>query len=87
MGYLKEFGLEIVIIAVCLILFFTGLIFDLLPTAQVVFKKTFLVAWWYSLTYIFRKLRIGTLYWEDEFEKKAYYFVLLIGSALIFALA
>ncbi len=84
MELLKKWWLEIVIIIVGLVLFVTGLVFELLPSIQVLMKKTFLVAWWYGLTYLFRRFRLGNLEWRDE-EKKIYYFVLLLGSAFIFA--
>jgi len=83
---MKDFSLELAIILICLFLFITGVIFNFLPSVQMVFKKTFLVAWWYLLTYTFRKIRIGTLEWEREEDKKTYYFILLLSSAIIFAL-
>ncbi|RKX61954.1 MAG: hypothetical protein DRP34_04905 [Thermodesulfobacteriota bacterium] len=83
---LRQWNLPLLIIVLGGFLFATGLIFNFFPSIQVVAKKTFLVAWWYFLTYIFRKLRLGTLKWEED-DKKIYYFILLIGSALIFALA
>lgn len=81
---LEQWNIQIVIIVAGLFLFITGLIFNLLPPIQVIAKKTFLVAWWYLLTYIFRKFRLGTIEWEED-DKKVYYFILLIGSAIIFA--
>ncbi len=83
---IKQWFLELLIIALGLVLFFTGKIFDLLPTVQVLMKKTFLVMWWYGLTYLIRRLRLGGIEW-DETGQQIYYFVLLIGSSLIFALA
>lgn len=85
MRVIKEWGLEVVIIALGLILFISGVIFEFLPSIQVLMKKTFLVAWWYCLTYLFRRMRIGKIGWRED-EKKVYYFILLCGSALIFAL-
>ncbi len=84
MEILKKWWLEIVIIVAGLVLFATGLVFELLPSLQVLMKKTFLVAWWYGLTYLFRRFRLGHVEWYNE-DKKMYYFVLLLGSALIFA--
>ena len=81
---LRQWNLPVLIIIAGLFLFATGLIFNFFPSIQVVIKKTFLVAWWYFLTYIFRKFRLGTLTWGED-DKKIYYFILLIGSALIFA--
>lgn len=83
--WLKRWWLELVIIICGLILFVTGVIFDFYPSIQVLMKKTFLVAWWYGLTYLFRRFRLGKIEWEEN-EKKVYYFILLCGSALIFAL-
>ena len=83
--FLKQWWLEIAIIVFALLVFISGFIFDLFPTVQVIIKKTFLVAWWYFLTYIFRKFRLGKIEWSDN-DKKIYYFVILCCSCLIFAL-
>jgi len=88
--FLRQFNLQIAIIIIACILFITGIIFDLLPPMQVIIRKTFLVAWWYLLAYIFRRFRLGEINWETydgyDWDKKIYYFVLLIGSAFIIAL-
>lgn len=83
--WLKEWWLELVIVICGLVLFATGVIFDFFPSIQVLMKKTFLVAWWYGLTYLFRRFRLGKIEWDDV-GQKTYYFVLLLGSAIIFAL-
>jgi hypothetical protein len=83
--FIKQWWLEIIIIFFAFILFVSGFIFDFFPSVQVVIKKTFLVAWWYLLTYVFRRFRLGKIEWSED-EKKVYYFILLCGSALIFAL-
>ena len=83
--YLKQFGIQNLIIIAGLILFTTGLIAFLFEPLQYVFKKLFLVCLWYSFCYIIRKLRLGGIDWSDEKDKKIYYFILLIGSAIIFA--
>jgi len=88
--FLKQFNLQLIIVLGIGFLLVTGKIYDLLPALQMVGKKTFYVAWWYLLTYLFRRFRLGTINWEDlegnDQSKKLYYFVLLICSALIFAL-
>ena len=86
MGYLREWYLIVILILICLVLFLTGWVFDFTAPFQVVIKKTFLVCWWYFLSYIFRRIRLGKIEWTNE-DKKVYYFILLIGSALIFALS
>jgi 4-hydroxybenzoate polyprenyltransferase len=85
--YLKQFGLQNLIIIAGLILFATGLIAILFEPLQYVFKKLFLVCLWYSFCYIVRKLRIGGIDWSDEKDKKIYYYVLLLGASLIIAFA
>jgi len=84
MSVIKQWALKLVLIFICIVLFYTGYIFNFTPPIQVIVKKTFLVAWWYLLTYIFRRLRLGKIYWNED-DKKVYYFILLLGSALIFA--
>ena len=86
MNYLKQWALAIVLIIICLVLFFTGWVFDFTAPFQVVIKKTFLACWWYFLSYFFRRIRLGKIEWTNE-DKKSYYFILLIGSALIFAMS
>ncbi len=83
--WLKKWWLELVIVIAGLVLFATGIVFEFLPSVQILVKKTFLVAWWYGLTYLFRRFRFGYIEWRED-EKKIYYFVLLGGSAVIFAL-
>ena len=85
--YLKQFGIQNLIIIAGLVLLATGLIAALFEPLQYVFKKLFLVCLWYSFCYIVRKLRIGGIDWSDERDKKIYYYILLIGSALIIAFA
>jgi hypothetical protein len=85
--YLKQFGIQNLIIIVGLIFFATGLIAFFFEPLQYVFKKIFLVCLWYSFCYIVRRLRIGGIDWEDEKDKKIYYYILLTGSAIIFAFA
>ena len=82
--FFSQWWIEISIISLALLLFISGTIFELLPSLQVVIKKTFLVAWWYFLAYIFRRCRIGKIEWGDN-DKKIYYFVILGCSCLIFA--
>jgi len=88
--FLKQFNLQLIIVIGIGFLLVTGMIFNLIPSIQIICKKTFLVAWWYVLTYLFRRLRIGEINWEtfdgNDWDKKIYYFVLLVCSALIFAL-
>jgi len=86
MEFLKQWSISIVLIIICLILFLTGWVFDFTAPFQVIIKKTFLVVWWYFLSYVFRRIRLGKIGWTNE-DKKVYYFILLIGSALIFALS
>jgi hypothetical protein len=83
--YLKQFGWHWVIIGLGVFFFITGMIGIFYEPFQFVFKKVFLVCLWYSLSYIMRKLRIGGIDWSDEKDKKIYYYILLIGSAIIFA--
>jgi hypothetical protein len=83
--FIKQWWLEIIIIFLAFILFVSGFIFELFPSVQVVIKKTFLVAWWYFLAYVFRRFRLGRIEWSED-EKKVYYFVILFCSCLIFAL-
>lgn len=54
---------------------------------QVVIKKVFLLCLWYGFVYLVRVMRIGRIAWDelgDEF-KVYYYFILLLGSAMIVA--
>jgi len=82
----KEWLFTIIVCVICLFLFFTGFIFDLNPSVQIVIKKTFLFAWFYLITYIFRRIRLGKIEWTSE-DKKIYYYILLICGAIIFAFA
>lgn len=69
------------------ILLFTGGVGFFTESFQLVIKKTFLLTLWYGVTYLIRLFRIGHINWEalDPHFKAYYYFVLLIGSALIIA--
>jgi len=83
-SFLKDWWLAIIIIAISFIIYNNGKIFDLLPPMQIVIKKISLVTIWYFLTYIFRRIRLGKIKWSEN-DKKTYYYILLIGSAIIFA--
>jgi len=83
--YLKQFGWHWVIIGLGIFFFITGMVGIFYEPFQFVFKKVFLVCLWYSFCYIVRRLRIGGIDWSDEKDKKIYYYILLIGSAIIFA--
>ena len=85
--YLKQFGIQNLIIIIGLILFATGLVGIFYEPFQFVFKKVFLLSLWYVFTYLTRLTRIGHIDWDDEWAKRLYYLVILIGSSLIVALA
>ena len=82
---IKQFWIEFIIIITFLSLILWNVLYNLNPALQIVFKKIFLVSLWYLLTYAFRKFRLGTLEWDNEKDKKIYYYILLISTALIFA--
>lgn len=85
--YLQQFGLHWVIIVLGLVFFITGLIGLFYEPFQFVFKKIFLLSLWYVFAYLMRLTRIGHIDWEDEWAKRIYYYVLLLGSAFIVSLA
>jgi len=86
-GYWKQFGWHWVIIGLGLVFFMTGLIGLFYEPFQFVFKKVFLLSLWYVFAYLTRLTRIGHIDWDDEWAKRLYYLVILIGSSLIVALA
>jgi hypothetical protein len=86
-GYWKQFGWHWVVIGLGLVFFMTGLIGLFYEPFQFVFKKVFLLSLWYVFAYLTRLTRIGHIDWDDEWAKKLYYLVILIGSSLIVALA
>lgn len=69
------------------ILLFTGGVGFFTESFQIVIKKTFLLTLWYGVTYLIRFFRVGRIDWRalDPRFRVYYYFVLLIGSALIIA--
>jgi hypothetical protein len=81
--YLRQFGWHWGIVVVGLLLVFSGVIFALWEPAQYVIKKVFILSLWYVFVYLVRYIRIGEINWDDEWAKRIYYFVLLLGSALI----
>ncbi len=62
-----RFSLDIIIIAICVPLFFTGYIFDFEPSAQVLLKKIGLVSVAILHWYLSRRLIIGKIQWDQEF--------------------
>jgi len=86
-GYWKQFGWHWVVIGLGLVFFMTGLIGLFYEPFQFVFKKVFLLSLWYVFAYLTRLTRIGHIDWDDEWAKRLYYLVILIGSSLIVALA
>lgn len=82
----KKWKLVFIVFIIGFILLFSGLVGFLTPSIQIVIKKAFLLSLWYGFAYIVRVERIGHIDWNDDYWKKIYYFVLLIGSALIIAL-
>jgi hypothetical protein len=86
-GYWKQFGWHWVVIGLGLVFFMTGLIGLFYEPFQFVFKKVFLLSLWYVFAYLTRLTRIGHIDWNDEWAKRLYYLVILIGSSLIVALA
>jgi len=86
--YLQQFGWHWVIIFLGIMFFLTGLIGLFYEPFQFVFKKVFLLSLWYVFAYLTRLIRIGHIDWKsDEWAKRLYYLVILIGSSLIVALA
>jgi len=86
-GYWKQFGWHWVVIGLGLVFFMTGLIGLFYEPFQFVFKKVFLLSLWYVFAYFTRLTRIGHIDWDNEWAKRLYYLVILIGSSLIVALA
>jgi hypothetical protein len=86
-GYWKQFGWHWVVISLGLLFFMTGLIGLFYEPFQFVFKKVFLLSLWYVFAYLTRLTRIGHIDWDDEWAKRLYYLVILIGSSLIVSLA
>jgi hypothetical protein len=85
---LKQFGWHWVIIALGLVFFITGIIGLFYEPFQFVFKKVFLLSLWYVFAYLTRLTRIGHIDWEsDEWAKRIYYYVLLLGTSLIISFA
>ena len=84
-GYWKQFGWHWVIIGLGLVFFMTGLIGLFYEPFQFVFKKVFLLSLWYVFAYLTRLTRIGHIDWDDEWAKRIYYIVILLGSAWIVA--
>ena len=84
-GYWKQFGWHWVVIGLGLLFFMTGLIGLFYEPFQFVFKKVFLLSLWYVFAYLTRLTRIGHIDWDDEWAKRLYYIVILLGSAWIVA--
>lgn len=84
---LKQWKFQLAILIIGLILLFSGLVGLFQESFQVIIKKAVLVSLWYGMTYLFRVQRIGHFDWEEVGEemKIKYYFVLLIGAAIIIA--
>lgn len=84
---LKSWLLVGVLFFLGFILLLTGGVGFFTESFQLVIKKTFLVTLWYGLTYLVRVLRVGHIEWEviEPQYKVYYYFVLLLGSAMIVA--
>lgn len=62
-----RFSFDIIIIAICIPLFFTGYIFDFEPSAQILMKKIGLVSVAILHWYLSRRLIIGKIEWSNEF--------------------
>jgi len=84
---IKQWSLIAILFFIGFILLFTGGVGFFTESFQLVIKKVFLLTLWYGVTYLIRLFRIGHIDWEtlDPHYKVYYYFVLLIGSALIVA--
>jgi uncharacterized membrane protein SirB2 len=85
--YLQQFGWHWGIILIGIVLFITGLIGLFSEPFQFVVKKIFLLSLWYVFAYLIRVKRIGHINWDDEWAKRIYYFLILIGASLIVAFA
>lgn len=84
---MKGFWLPILFLLVGLVLILSGFVSVFTESFQLVVKKAFLLGFWYVVTYLMRRARVGKIAWEEmapEF-KAVYYFVLLLGSAMIVA--
>lgn len=82
---MKQWWLVAMVVVVGLVLLATGLVGVFTEAMQLAIKKVFLVSVWYGLTYVIRVCRLGHIKWDNERLKVYYYFVLLIGSAMIVA--
>jgi len=85
--FLKQFSLPLSFVTVVGILIVTGSILSLVAPAQVVLRKMFLIGAWYVIGYSFRRQRLGEIQWgvEGDWDRKIYYFVILICVAMIIA--
>lgn len=83
----RKWWLVGLIFVVGLILLFTGLVGVFTESFQLVIKKAFLLVFWYGVTYVVRVMRVGRIDWDElpVWFKAYYYFVLLLGSAMIVA--
>ncbi|MEM1660852.1 MAG: hypothetical protein QXR17_06920 [Candidatus Bathyarchaeia archaeon] len=86
-SWFKQWGFVGLIFAIGLILLLTGFVGLFTESFQLVIKKAFLLAFWYGVTYIVRIFRVGHIHWDElpVSFKAYYYFVLLLGSAMIIA--
>lgn len=84
---MKKWWLQMLVLVVALFLVVTGGVGLLNESFQLVVKKCLLLSLWYVVTYAFRLLRIGKIDWDvlGPVFKAYYYFILLLGGALIVA--
>ena len=85
--WLKQWWLVLVIFIVSGLLIFSGIVGMFTEAFQLVVKKAFLLAFWYGVAYLIRIYRLGHIDWDSlpQEERVKYYFILLIGSAMIVA--
>ncbi len=84
LDFLKKWSFLIIFAIFAFVFSFTGAILDTKPPIQDLFIRLSLLCYWYLFIYIVRRFRIGKIEWNEE-DKKIYYFILLVCSALIFA--
>lgn len=84
-----RFSFDIIIIAICIPLFFTGYIFDFEPSAQILMKKIGLVSVAILHWYLSRRLIIGKINWNEEFTftpRNVFAIVMFIAIVLSYAI-
>lgn len=84
---LRQWGLVAILFFIGFILLLTGGVSFFTESFQLMIKKVFLLTLWYGMTYLIRLQRIGHIEWEiiEPQYKIYYYFMLLLGSAMIIA--